>query len=182
VGPVSDEMKTAMSKEMDRRASEIPGCSSWTIDPEKENKLVSVDVSGIYRAEILYEWKGRIAITFFQYGKPIYDHKPRYEIVIRRKLLPYWLLSKTRPYRGGLMRDVTLENWIDAIIDTVNELKSHDDEVARICKASSHMDETGKTILKFSSWKTRGRILREKKEFPPCPSLSCEEGRASLPR
>ena len=163
----ADEMKTAMSKEMDRRASEIPGCSSWTIDPEKENKLVSVDVSGIYGAEILYEWKGRIAITFFQYGKPIYDYKPRYEIVIRRKLLPDWLLSKARPYRGGLTRDVTLENWIDAVIDTVNELKGHDDEVARICKASSHMDETGKTILKFSSWKTRGRILRIQKELPP---------------
>ena len=163
----ANELKTAMSKELDRRVSEIPGCFSGTTDPEKENKLVSVDVSGIYGAEIHYEWKDRITIIFFQYGTPVYDDRPRYEIVIRRKLLPDWLLSKARPYQGGLTRDVTLENWIDTVIDTVNELKCHDKEVARICKASSHMDESGKTILKYSSWKTRGRILSIKKELPP---------------
>ena len=163
----ANEMKTAMSKELDRRASEIPGCFSGTIDPEKENKLVSVDVSGIYGADILFEWKGHITIVFFQYGTPVYDHRPRYEIVITRKLLPDWLLSKARPYRGGLTRDVTPENWIDTVIDTVNELKVHDKEVERICKASSHMDESGKTIQKYTSWKTRGRILSLKKEQPP---------------
>ncbi len=126
-----------------------------------------MDISGIYGAEIFYEWKGRITITFFQYGKPISGHNPRYEIVLRRKLLPDWLLSKARPYRGGLTREVTLENWVDTIINIIEELKDHGKEVSVICKASSHMDETGKTILKFSSWKTRGRILSIKKELPP---------------
>lgn len=162
-----DEMKTSQGKELDRRVAEISGCSSGTIDEAKVHKLVTVDLSGIYGAEILYEWKNQITITFFQYGKAVNGQTPRFEIVLRRKLLPAWLLSKARPYRGGLTREVTLENWIDAIIDTINEFKVHDDEVARICKASSHMDETGKTILKFSSWKTRGRILSLKKELPP---------------
>ena len=162
-----DEMKISQSKDLDRRVAEISGCSSWTIDEAKVHKLVTVDLSGIYGAEILYEWKNQITITFFQYGKAVNGQTPRFEIVLRRKLLPAWLLSKARPYRGGLTREVTLENWIDAIIDTINEFKVHDDEVARICKASSHMDETGKTILKFSSWKTRGRILSLKKELPP---------------
>lgn len=161
------EMKSSMSDDLDHRVEEIQGCSSGTIDVEKVNKLVTVDISDLFGAEVFYEWKGRILITFFQYGKPSYGHRPRYEIVLRRKLLPDWLLSKARPYRGGLSREVTLEDWIDTVIDTINEIKAHDQEVARICKASSHMDVSGNTILKFSSWKTRGRILRIQKELPP---------------
>ena len=112
--------------------------------------------------------EGHITITFFQYGKDRGGSQNiRYEIVLRRKLLPDWLLSKARPYRGGLSRKVTLENWVDAIIDTINEFKTHDTEVAKLCKASSHMDENGKNILRFSSWKSRGRILYIKKELPP---------------
>lgn len=163
----AEEMKISQSKELDRRVAEISGCSSGTIDEAKEHKLVTVDTGGIYGAEILYEWKGRITITFFQYGKPFNGHNPRYGIVLRRKILPDWLLSMARPYRGGMTREITLENWVDTIIDTIDELKAHGNEVAAICKASSHMDETGRTILKFSSWKTRGRILSIKKELPP---------------
>ena len=101
------------------------------------------------------------------YGKAVNGQTPRFEIVLRRKLLPAWLLSKARPYRGGLTREVTLENWVDTIIDTINVLKTHDNELSAICKASSHMDESGKTILKYPSWKNRGRILSIKKELPP---------------
>jgi hypothetical protein len=162
-----DEMKISQGKDLDRRVAEISGCSSGTIDEAKVHKLVTVDLLGIYGAEILYEWRNQITITFFQYGKAVYGQAPRFEIVLRRKLLPAWLLSRARPFRGGLTREVTLENWVDTIIDTINVLKTHDNELSAICKASSHMDESGKTILKYPSWKTRGRILSIKKELPP---------------
>lgn len=162
-----DEMKISQGKDLDRTVAEISGCSSGTIDEAKVHKLVTVDLLGIYGAEILYEWRNQITITFFQYGKAVYGQAPRFEIVLRRKLLPAWLLSRARPFRGGLTREVTLENWVDTIIDTINVLKTHDNELSAICKASSHMDESGKTILKYPSWKTRGRILSIKKELPP---------------
>ena len=49
-----DEMKISQSKDLDRRVAEISGCFSWTIDEAKVHKLVTVDLSGIYGAEILY--------------------------------------------------------------------------------------------------------------------------------
>lgn len=122
-----------MSDELDRRVAEIPGCFSETIG--EENKLVSVDISEIYGAELLYERKGRITIVFYQYGKPIHDHKPRYEIVLRRKHLPGWMLSKARPYKGGLMREVTPDTWIDTIMDTIDDFKAHEKEIVRMCEA-----------------------------------------------
>lgn len=64
-----DEMKISQSKDLDRRVAEISGCSSWTIDEAKVHKLVTVDLSGIYGAEILYEWKNQITITFFHTGR-----------------------------------------------------------------------------------------------------------------
>ena len=99
--------------------------------------LVTVDISCNFGAEILYEGHGCVTITFFQYGKPVFGHRPRYEILLERKHLPEWLLSKARPYRGGLTRKAMPDTWIATVDDTIQELKAHNKEVASICEASS---------------------------------------------
>lgn len=160
------ELKDKMTGDLDNRVSRLPYCQVFVPSEKKQSRTVVEDIEGIYGAELTYEWKDYISITFFQYVTDPYGLKIRHDIVLRRKILPEWLLLMAKPGNGGLEKEITLENWVDVLIATIEELKRHGEDVTSFCKASSHIDETGKTTVHFPTWKTKGRILSLSKEMP----------------
>lgn len=160
------ELKDKMTTNLDERLIDLPDCKVFVPNFKKQSRTVIANISGIYGAALTYEWKDYITITFFQYVTDSHGQKQRQDIVLRRKALPVWLQLMARPRLGGLEKETTLENWVDVLISIIEELRRHDEEVAAFCKASSHIDESGNTVISFRTWKTSGRILSLSKEMP----------------
>lgn len=151
-----------MIESLEKRVKEITYCKIEESSRKNNSQHVIVEISDQFKAEISYNWDSKIRINFFQN----LNNGTMIEVIIRWKIVPEWLKESTNYVRGHFEKDVSLENWVDVILETVMELKQRDKEVASICHISSNVDSNGAVIKTHKSWKTNGRIVSLEKGLP----------------
>lgn len=160
------DLKEAQSKELAKRISAIPFCAIGKAYGEDNTQIVDVRISKQFFASISYKWRSTIYIAF---NKTIHDGFGREtinEVIVRWKVVPEWLKEGTKFVRGHFEKDVALEDWIETVIETAHDLKDHSEDVVSFCRMSSNTDSMGNVIMKYKSWKTKGKILSLTKPMP----------------
>ena len=160
------DFKEAQSKELAKRISAIPFCAIGKDYGEDNTQIVDVRISEHFFASISYKWRTTIRIVFNKTIPDGFGRETINEVIVRWKVVPEWLKEGTKFVRGHFEKEVTLENWIETVIETAHALKDHSKDVVSFCRMSSNTDSMGNVIMKYKSWKTKGKILSLTKPMP----------------
>ena len=160
------DYKEAQSKELAKRISTVPFCAIGQSYGEEHTQIVDVRISKRFFAKISYKWHSSIRIEFYQNIPDGFGGEAFCAVVIRWKVVPDWLKEEATFVRGHFEKEVTIEKWIETVIETAQTLHNHAKEVASFCKMSSNTDSMGNEIMKYKTWKTKGKILTLTKEMP----------------
>jgi len=160
------DCKEAQSKELAKRISAIPFCAIGKAYGEDNTQIVDVRIAKQFFASISYKWRTTIRIAFNKTIPDGFGRETINEVIVRWKVVPEWLKEGTKFVRGHFEKDVTLEDWIETVIETAHALKDHSEDVVSFCRMSSNTDSMGNVIMKYKSWKTKGRILSLTKTMP----------------
>ena len=160
------DFKEAQSKELAKRISAIPFCAIGKDYGEDNTQIVDVRISKQFFASISYKWRTTIRIVFNKTIPDGFGRETINEVIVRWKVVPEWLKEGTKFVRGHFEKDVTLEDWIETVIETAHALKDHSKDVVSFCRMSSNTDSMGNVIMKYKSWKTKGKILSLTKTMP----------------
>ena len=159
---ISYDYESIMVKSLEKRVKEIAYCKIEESSEKTNAQHVIVKISDQFKAEISYNWDSKIRINFFQN----LNDGTMIEVIIRWKIVPEWLKESATFVRGHFEKEVSLENWVDVILETAMELKQRDKEVVSLCHISSNVDSNGELIKTHKSWKTDGRIVSLEKGLP----------------
>lgn len=160
------EYKNVMSKKLESRVKDISYCSLGDFQLKSNPKQIEVNISELFAAEIYYNWDYFIQITFVQQVTDSNGYCSKVELPIRWKVVPDWLKELAEYHYGRLRRKVTIENWIDIMLDTAEKLYNHRADVIDFCQSSSNIDEHGDMKKAYKEWKTKGLILSLQKIMP----------------
>lgn len=160
------EYKDFMSKELENRVNDISYCSLEEVRLKSNPKQIEVNISEQFTAEIYYNWDCFIQITFVQLVTDSLGCCSKVELPIRWMVAPDWLKELAEYHYGKLRRKVTIENWIDVMLDTAEKLYNRRADVIDFCQSSSNIDEHGNIIKAYKEWKTKGLILSLQKIMP----------------
>lgn len=166
LGYLVAEYKDFMSKEFERKVKDISYCSLEEVRLKSNPKQIEVNISEQFAAEIYYNWDSFIKITFIQRVTDSHGYCSKVELPIRWKVVPDWLKELAECHYGKLRRSVTIENWIDVILDTAENLYNNNLDVTNLCQSSSNIDEHGNMKKAYKEWKTKGLILSLQKIMP----------------
>lgn len=169
------DFKEAQSKELAKRISVIPFCAIGKDYGEDNTQIVDVRISEQFFASISYKWRTTIRIVFNKTIPDGFGGETINEVIVRWKVVPEWLKEGTKFVRGHFEKDVTLEDWIETVIETAHALKDHSKDVVSFCRMSSNTDSMGNVIMKYKSWKTKGKILSLTKTMPVAEVFHAKE-------
>lgn len=160
------ELKDATAKEFAARVAEKPYCKIGKTYEKGDPQLVDVRISNQFSAEVSYRWRSTVKVEFSKIVPDGFGGETGVGVVVRWKAVPEWLKETAKFVRGHFEKEATLENWVDVVMSTVEELYEHRRDVVSYCKMSSNTDDMGNPKMKYKSWKTKGRILSVTKEMP----------------
>lgn len=149
-----------------QRISTVPYCSLKESIGRNDFQIIEVLISNQFTAEVWYKWGTTIKISFLQHFKDGNNHDTMADVIVKWKIVPDWLKKSVKYSQGHFEKEVSINNWIDVALDTVEDLKNHEEEVIELCKKSSNIDDNGNLIKQYNVWKTKGRIVSVTKELP----------------
>lgn len=173
------ELKDAMAKELAVRVAEMPYCKIGKTFEKGDPQIVDVRISNKFYAEVSYRWRSTIRIEFSRIIPDGFGGETSVGVVVRWKAVPEWLMQYAKFVRGHFEKEVKFEDWVDMVIDTVNNLIEHEKDVVSFCRMSSNSDDMGNPLMKYKSWKTKGRILLLSKELPVAHVYHAKKGEQS---
>lgn len=156
------EYESIMVKSLKKRVKEIDYCKIEENSRKNNSQHIIVEISDQFKAEISFNWKSKIRINFFQ----TLNDGTIIEVIFRWKIVPKWLKESAKFVLGHFEKEVSLENWVDVILETAMELKQRDKELASLCQISSNVDSNGEIIQTHKSWETDGKIVSLSKGLP----------------
>ena len=160
------ECKESMTNKLKQRISTVPYGSLKESVGRNDFQIIEVLISNQFTAEVWYKWGTTIKISFLQHFRDGNNHDTMADVVVRWKIVPDWLKKSVKYSQGHFEKEVSINNWIDVALDTVEDLKNHEEEVIELCKKSSNIDNSGNLIKHYNVWKTKGRIVSVTKELP----------------
>lgn len=143
------ELNDALAKELAARIAEKPYCKMGKTFEKGDLQLVDVRISNQFSAEVSYRWRSTIKIEFSRIIPDGFGGKTSVGVVVRGKVVPEWLKETARFMRGHFEKEVTLENWVDVVMSTVEELFERRSDVVSFCRLSSDTDDMGNPKLKI---------------------------------
>ncbi|MBR1991289.1 MAG: hypothetical protein IJ986_03330 [Bacteroidales bacterium] len=149
-----DLYKDYMVKLLEQKVKETPYCSIGD-----NPLLVVVEISDQFNVKIDYQWGTNIRFFFIQK----FSNNTKV-IVIKWSMIPIWLKNSSKFVGDHFEKEVTVDNWIDVIMDTAQELKQHSKEVISFCRRSSNFDKNGNKIVKIL--KIKAKIISLSKDMP----------------